>query len=190
MRENKTRKQVMGVPSIYLITGIAAAGKSTVGELLAERFSRSVHLRGDVFRKMVVRGREDMNQYNSHNARQQMGLRYDIGALSAQHYHRAGFDVAYQDVMLGSLLPEVVARIVARPLYVIVLCPDPKIVTLREADRMKTGYAAGYTPEAMHHLMMKETPRIGLWLDTSELNPSETVDLIIRRTSRGEGSIP
>ena len=45
---------------VIVITGAMAAGKSTVAELLARRLPRSVHIRGDVFRKMVVNGRADM----------------------------------------------------------------------------------------------------------------------------------
>lgn len=38
-------------PSIILITEIMASGKSTVAHLLAERFEKSVHLRGNIFRR-------------------------------------------------------------------------------------------------------------------------------------------
>ena len=47
-------------PRVILITGIMAAGKSTVAQHLAERLPRSVHLRGDVFRRMIVGGRAEM----------------------------------------------------------------------------------------------------------------------------------
>lgn len=43
--------------AIVLITGIQAAGKSTIAQALAERLPRSVHVRGDLFRRMVVNGR-------------------------------------------------------------------------------------------------------------------------------------
>ena len=46
---------------MYLITGLMASGKSTVSELLAESLEKCVHLRGDVFQKMIVSGREDMS---------------------------------------------------------------------------------------------------------------------------------
>jgi dephospho-CoA kinase len=39
---------------IVLITGIQADGKSTVAQMLAERLPRSVHLRGDLFRRAIV----------------------------------------------------------------------------------------------------------------------------------------
>lgn len=45
---------------IFLITGVMASGKSTVAQLLAEKFDKGVHLRGDTFRRMIVSGREEM----------------------------------------------------------------------------------------------------------------------------------
>ena len=45
---------------IVLITGMMAAGKSTVARRVAERLERGVHLPGDVFRRMIVSGRSDM----------------------------------------------------------------------------------------------------------------------------------
>ena len=48
-------------PQVIVVTGVMAAGKSTVSQLLAERFTRAVHLRGDEFRRVVVRGRADMS---------------------------------------------------------------------------------------------------------------------------------
>jgi hypothetical protein len=43
--------------SVFLPTGIPAAGKSTVADRLARPFARSVRVRGDDFRRMVVSGR-------------------------------------------------------------------------------------------------------------------------------------
>lgn len=45
--------------AIYVITGVMASGKSTVAEALARSLEKCVHLRGDVFRKMIVTGREE-----------------------------------------------------------------------------------------------------------------------------------
>ena len=49
-----------GRVSVILITGIQAAGKSTVAQALAESLPNSVHVRGDLFRRMIVNGRVDM----------------------------------------------------------------------------------------------------------------------------------
>ena len=57
-----------------------AAGKSTVAELLAQRLPRSVHVRGDVFRTMVVNGRADMTPQPTAEAIAQLHLRYDLAS--------------------------------------------------------------------------------------------------------------
>ncbi|WP_334609849.1 AAA family ATPase [Micromonospora sp. CPCC 205546] len=68
------------LPSVVLISGIMAAGKSTVAEALARRLPRAVHLRGDVFRRMVVSGRAEMTAEPSAEAWRQLRLRYDLAA--------------------------------------------------------------------------------------------------------------
>lgn len=52
-----------------------AAGKSTVAEALAKRLDKCVHLRGDIFRKMIVSGREEMWERPSEEALSQLELR-------------------------------------------------------------------------------------------------------------------
>ena len=42
--------------AVILVTGIQASGKSTIAQLLAERLPQSVHVRGDLFRRMIVNG--------------------------------------------------------------------------------------------------------------------------------------
>lgn len=89
-------------PSVVLITGIMAAGKSTVAELLARRLPRSVHLRGDLFRRMVVGGRAEMTARPSEEAWRQLRLRYELAASVADRYAQEGFTVVLQDVVLGA----------------------------------------------------------------------------------------
>lgn len=68
---------------VVLITGISAAGKSTVADLLARRFDRGVHVKGDVFRRMIVAGRHEMTVSPSGAAWSQLHLRYRLGAMTA-----------------------------------------------------------------------------------------------------------
>ena len=42
--------------AVWLITGAQASGKSTVAELLAQKFERGVHVRGGQFHRWAVRG--------------------------------------------------------------------------------------------------------------------------------------
>ncbi|MFG1748330.1 MULTISPECIES: AAA family ATPase [Micromonospora] len=167
-------------PAVVLISGIMAAGKSTVAEGLARRLPRSVHLRGDVFRRVIVNGRADMTAEPTDEALRQLRLRYDLAASTADRYAAAGFTVVLQDVVLGADLPAMVGRIRHRPLAVVVLAPRAEVVAARERDRPKTGY--GDWPVAdLDAGFRADTPRIGLWLDTSDQTPDETVTEILAR---------
>lgn len=165
-------------PSLLLITGIMAAGKSTVAQKLAERLPNSIHLRGDLFRRMIVNGQAEMGLELSPTARKQLHLRYQIAAAAADLYLTAGFTVVYQDIIIGSDLAEVVGFYSHHPVYVIVLCPNATVVAAREANRHKTGYGS-MAVDDLDHIFRAETPRLGFWLDSSQLTVDETVDAIL-----------
>ena len=165
-------------PAVVLITGVMAAGKSTVAELLAGRLPRAAHVRGDVFRRMLVSGREEPRPEETPEARAQLELRHRLSALVAEEYASHGWTAVVQDVVLGADLARYVARVRIRPLYVVVLAPSAATVRSRETERPKTGYGA-WTVDALDHALRVDTPRIGLWLDTSQQTPDQTVSAIL-----------
>lgn len=164
---------------IYVITGVMASGKSTVAELLAKEFSKSVHLRGDVFRKMIVSGREEMSDAPSDEALAQLDLRYRLTAQAAKEYHKSGFTVIVQDNYYGEMLPRILALLDPEPVQPVVLCPNAETVRRREAARPKTGYT-GFAVEVLHRDFMTTTPRIGLWIDNSNQTPEETAREVLK----------
>ncbi|MCE7980757.1 MAG: adenylyl-sulfate kinase [Caldilinea sp. CFX5] len=171
----------MNQPAIILITGVMAAGKSTIAQALAERLPKSVHVRGDLFRRLIVNGRAEMGFDLSSEALAQLNLRYDIAATVAEMYLAGGFTVVYQDIIIAQTLTEIVDKLRRHPLYVVVLCPDPAVVAAREAGRGKRGYGNDAEILAFDRVLRIETPRIGLWLDSSTLSVAETVDTLLAR---------
>ena len=178
MKQNQLNAQ--GNPSLFLVTGIMASGKSTVAQLLAERFTKGVHVRGDAFRRMIVSGREEMLPDASKEAIRQLHLRYRLAAAAADAYVEAGFHTVVQDVIVGAEVNTFIQSVKTRPFYMVVLCPRTDIVAAREAARNKQGYGI-WTVSDLDHILHNETPRIGMWLDSSELTPEETADEIWRR---------
>lgn len=172
--------------SIILITGIMAAGKSTIAQAVAERLPRSVHVRGDQFRRFIVSGREEMDGITpSDEAVRQLQLRYQLAADAARTYAGAGFAVVLQDIYLGDDLPAMVERLQPHPVQVVVLCPTPEAVRARDTHRQSTRGKIAYQPDGIDVSMLdkalRETPQIGLWLDTSDLTVEETVQEILLR---------
>lgn len=166
---------------IIVITGIQAAGKSTIAQALAESLPNSVHVRGDVFRRMIVNGRVEMGPATPEpKALEQLALRYELAAETADRYAQAGFTVVLQDIILGGYLQDVVNHIRTRPLFVVVLAPSVAAVVDRDRERQlgraKVAYRPGDEDIAMlDHTLRSTTPRIGYWLDTSELSVADTV---------------
>ena len=180
--------------AIFLVTGIQWAGKSTVAQSLAERLEKSVHVRGDLFRRIVVNGRVEMGPSDPPaEAIRQLRLRYALAAQVADGYADAGFTVVLQDIVLGAHLTDMVARIRTRPCYVVVLAPSADIVQERDKARQAARGTVAYKPgeESVADLdayLRRETPRIGLWLDTSEQTVEQTVQEILARAP-GEAAV-
>jgi cytidylate kinase len=166
--------------AVILVTGIQASGKSTIAQLLAERLPQSVHVRGDLFRRMIINGRADMTPDPASEAIRQLRLRHQLAATVSDTYFQAGFTVIVQDVILGDHLAEMTAMIRSRPLLVIVLAPRASVIADREQSRGKTAYGT-WAIRQLDDALRNETPRLGLWLDTSSQAPAETADEILAR---------
>ena len=177
---NSYKKQTAPtLPDIILITGNMAAGKSSVAQVLAERLPKSVHLRGDIFRRMIINGQAEMTIALSIEAQRQLQLRYDLARITAKRYVEAGFTVVYQDIIIGEVLGQVIAAFQPYQLAVVVLSPQADIIATRDQNRVKTGYPDRAAVDSFEQVLRFETPQLGYWLDNSDLTVEKTVDCII-----------
>lgn len=167
-------------PELYLITGVMAAGKSTVGQALAERFERSAHVRGDTFRRSIVSGRAEMSASPSTAALDQLRLRYRLAVASAEAYVAAGYTTVLQDTIIGPMLAEVAEMFTVSQPRIVVLTPSLEAIYERERDRTKTGYTS-FIPEDLDTVLRNGTPPLGEWVDSTHLTVEETVDEILAR---------
>lgn len=167
------------VMTLYLITGAMAAGKSTIAQALAERLPRSVHLRGDLFRRMIVNGAAEMGPELSAEALAQLHLRQDLAIAAARAYLDAGFAVIYQDILIGEDLARVAGRLADRHPRIVVLNPDPATLAHRDAARHKRGYGPAFPPDVLANALAESTPRLGLWIDSSLMSVEEVVNRIL-----------
>ncbi|MEY9856478.1 hypothetical protein ABH935_002082 [Catenulispora sp. GAS73] len=148
-----------------------------------------MHVRGDVFRRMVVNGRAEMGPADPPaEAVRQLRLRHALAASVADEYADAEFTVVLQDIILGTHLTDMVAAIRTRPCHVVVLVPRPDVVRSRDQARQIAQGKVAYRPgeldiAALDDQLRRRTPHIGLWLDTSERTVNATVaDILARRS--------
>jgi cytidylate kinase len=166
---------------VIVVSGIMAAGKSTVSQLLASRFDRGVHLRGDLFRRMIVTGQAPITPEMDDAAVGQLKLRYRLACQAADSYAQAGFTVVLQDVVVGELLAEFIDGIETRPRYVVVLIPRTEVVLRRDNQRPRPLYNDDGSSHELDAELHAFSPRRGLWLDNSDMTPEQTVDAILDR---------
>jgi hypothetical protein len=94
--------------------------------------------------------------------------------------------VVLQDIVLGPDLVALVDQVQSRPRYVVVLAPRADVVRAREDSRREATGKVAYKPgdvgvTDLDAQLRLRTPRIGLWLDSSEQTVAETVDDILSR---------
>jgi len=175
-------------PKVVLVTGMQAAGKSTIAPLLAGRLGPpAATLDGDVFYQGVVAGAEVMTPEPSAEAVRQLELRYGASALIAQHYADAGFDFVCSDIVLGEHVAKWFASLRDVETYLVVLTPRVDAIVDREIGRGGNNsyrdwqQPGGSLEDAVRALQagLDEIPRRGLWLDTTGQTPEQSVDAIL-----------
>ena len=156
-----------------------ASGKTTVAQALAERFPKSVHLKGDLFRRLIVNGQERLSLELTEEGEAQLQLRYRIATEAAKQYADAGFTVILQDIVLGKALQEAVDRLNGYDVSVVVLSPTADVLYARDQMRGKSGYKNRAEADGFDKVLREETPKIGQWVDSSKMTVRETVDAIM-----------
>ncbi len=180
-------KYMQATPRAVVVVGAQAAGKSSIAKSLATRFDRGAFIEGDVLWKMIVGGAVDMGADPDPEADRQLALRYRHGALLCESFVSEGYVAVHAENMYGSAVEQHLRSLrCARSL--VVLRPRPDVIERRERDRGTNAYEPWVPPggsllDAIIRFdeWVAETPRIGLWIDSSDLTIEETVNAILDR---------
>lgn len=166
--------------ALFVISGVSAAGKSTVARLLAERFQHGVCVPGDAIRAMMVSGRVDMRPDAGAEALRQLALRYSRALAVADVFLGAGFGVVVEDVIIGPILRDFLGPVPVPEFHLVFLDPDAAAIEQRERERDRIAYRPGrWSVAGLQAVLREETDRIGLWLDTTWHSAEQTVEAIL-----------
>ena len=159
-------------PKIFVITGVQAAGKSTISRRLAGRFERGVHIEADVLQKMIVSGGEWVSEVGEPTleAARQLRLRLKNMCLLGRSFYEAGFTVVLDDLILGERWPELQADLAGLPFQLVVLAPHWQIVIERDAARSKPTIGQEWAVY-LDEILRESMAGVGLWLDTGGQDP-------------------
>jgi predicted kinase len=182
---------MIGGVTLFVISGVSAAGKSTVARLLAERFQCGVCVPGDDIRAMMVSGRIDMRPNAGAEALRQLALRYAAALAVADVFLNGGFDVVVEDVIIGPILRDFLSLVPVPEFHLVFLDPDAATIEQRERDRDRIAYGPGrWSAGGLQALLREETDRIGLWLDTTGQSAEQTVEAILRDLDASRVRLP
>ena len=164
---------------IWLITGIPGAGKTSVSKALAERLPRSAHTEVDRLREMVVGGYLAPGQEPLAESDAQLELGARNATLLAGSFMAKGFTPVVDDVILRLQLTQYREILSRWPLGLVVLAPRVEVAVERDRLRAEKHVAARFA--YLDEELRAQVQGLGLWLDTSAMNLTETVEAIVQR---------
>ena len=166
-------------PTLFVISGTQGAGKSTVARLLARRFERGAWVSADLLQKMIVSGgRWPEGAEMSADARLQLRLRLKHACQLGRSFVAAGITAVVDDIVIGSRLDELLEELAGQRFVFVMLTPGLETIRQREQGR---GTSLWEQWEWLDGEIRQRTRRLGLWLDTSEQTPAQSVDAILAR---------
>ncbi len=167
---------------IVLITGMSGSGKSTVGRLVAEHFSKSMHIQVDQIREMMVKDMDvpGANGFTEATYQQFQWARLTV-IYMAQLYASQGVDVVIDDVCVPPNFAEQYATLFENPAaYRVLLFPTTSALIERIKKRAGPWDRILIDKVPMVYSYLEPMPKDGwIVLDSGEWTIEQTVHEVL-----------
>ena len=115
----------------------------------------------------------------SPEAASQLRLRLRNACLLGRSFVEAGFSAVVDDIVIGARLDDLLEEELRGQRFIFVML-TPRLEVVRERERGR-GTRLWEEWGWMDEEIRTGTRRVGLWVDSSDQAPSETVDEVLRR---------
>jgi predicted kinase len=164
-----------------IVSGMPAAGKSTVTALAARLLPRAAQVKGDAVNQMILSGRVWFMGKPRDEARRQDELCNRNMCSLANNFVDFGFTVFMDTVVADRAeLDFLLALLSPRPVRLVTLAPGVEVCRHRNVTRDPE---ERFEFDGYHQLesdMKRDLGEVGWWFDTSALTPTQTAQQLVR----------
>lgn len=160
------------VPTLYILTGPAGVGKSTISKELAKINSKSVLIEGDDIYHQVVGGYVPAWKAGNH-----LDVFWDICFNIFQTYMSYGYSVIFNYIVTPNIVNRIKSTFKDCKIKFIILLADEDTLLLRDSQRPKDCQMKKRCITLLNNFKNKEYSNNNI-LNTTNLSVMETTDII------------
>ena len=160
------------MPNLYIITGPAGVGKSTVSKKIAESKKKSVLIEGDNIYHQVIGGYAQAWKEGNH-----LDIFWKVCINMIRTYLENGYDVIFDYIVTPAPLKQLSEEFKDYSVKFVVLLTDEKNLLLRDRERLEDCQMHERCIVLLNSFKSKNYDKKNI-LDTSNITVCETVNII------------
>ena len=162
------------MPNLYIITGPAGVGKSTISQSLAQRSNKSALIEGDLLYAQVIGGYVSAWKEGNH-----LDVFWEICLNTIETYLSYGYDVVFNYIVTPNVITKMQDCFKKYKTKLVVLLTDEETILTRDSQRPEDCQMKERCIILLNSFKNKNYNPQNI-LDTTNLSIDETVDIILK----------